>query len=46
MKIKYKSKLLKWEITKFKKEDFDIITFEKLQELLNVITPSKNNEQE
>ncbi|MBD8234595.1 hypothetical protein [Pantoea agglomerans] len=41
-----KSKLIKWEISEFKKEDFDNITFEELQELIDGITPSKNKEQE
>lgn len=40
------SKLKKWEISEFKKEDFDNITFEELQELIDGITPVKNKEQE
>lgn len=44
MKEKNKSKLLKWEISGFKKEDFDNITFEELQELIDGIIPSKNKE--
>lgn len=46
MKEKNKSKLLKWEISEFKKEDFNNITFEELQELIDGIIPSKNKEQE
>lgn len=40
------TKLKKWEITKFNKEDFNIITFEKLQEWISAITSSKNKKQE
>lgn len=46
MKKKHKSNLQKWEITKFKKENFDNITFEKLQEWISAITSSKNKKQE
>jgi len=46
MKKKHKSNLQKWEVSEFKKEDFNNITFEELQELINGITPSKNKEQE
>lgn len=46
MKKIHKSSLQKWEISEFKKEDFDNITFEELQELFDGITPSKNKEQE
>lgn len=46
MKKKNKTKLNKWEVNEFKKEDFDNITFEELQELIDGITLSKNKEQE
>lgn len=46
MKKKHKSNLQKLEISEFKKEDFNNITFEELQELFDGIIPSKNKEQE
>lgn len=45
MKKKTKNKLAKWEISEFKKEDFDNISKEDLQKLIDSIEIKQNEMQ-
>lgn len=46
MKKKTKKKLAKWEISEFKKEDFDNISKEDLQKLIDSVEIKHNEKQE